>query len=182
LIICSPSESDGQSESHHAHRRQFPSVEYETSIKTSIQSAMEALLEPQFPKWPSPFVKCSARSIQRIRCPPTAPQAPRNRIRANADNRKASRSSLFERSSFTGKMEFQARDNSACLSELSLIHRARRRLLHCCYNPIMALLHRFVILPLNQRVVMFAHDTHCQVARLHLLRRSRAMAEEFKSK
>src|SRR5262245_40404493 len=44
LIICSPSESDGQSESHHAHRRQFPSVEYETSIKTSIQSAMEAVL------------------------------------------------------------------------------------------------------------------------------------------
>ena len=34
LIICSPSESDGQSESHHAHRRQFPSVEYETSVKT----------------------------------------------------------------------------------------------------------------------------------------------------
>src|SRR6266404_1492036 len=37
-----PSESDGQSESHHAPRRQFPSVEYETS-KTSIQSAMEAV-------------------------------------------------------------------------------------------------------------------------------------------
>src|SRR5262245_54598425 len=30
----SPSESDGQSESHHAPRRQFPSVEYETTIKT----------------------------------------------------------------------------------------------------------------------------------------------------
>src|SRR5260370_2687886 len=30
----SPSESDGQSESHHAHRRQFPSVEYETTVKT----------------------------------------------------------------------------------------------------------------------------------------------------
>src|SRR5258708_5088446 len=43
LIICSPSESDGQSESHHTHRRQFPSVEYETSIKPSIQSAMEAV-------------------------------------------------------------------------------------------------------------------------------------------
>src|SRR5262249_18965970 len=34
LIICSPSESDGQSESHHAHRRQFPSVEDETQRKT----------------------------------------------------------------------------------------------------------------------------------------------------
>jgi hypothetical protein len=30
----SPSESDGQSESHPAPRRQFPSVEYETSVKT----------------------------------------------------------------------------------------------------------------------------------------------------
>src|SRR5262249_30931026 len=34
LIICSPSESDGQSESHHAHRRQFPSVEDPTQRKT----------------------------------------------------------------------------------------------------------------------------------------------------
>src|SRR5262249_52421765 len=34
LIICSPSESDGQSESHLAHRRQFPSVEDETQRKT----------------------------------------------------------------------------------------------------------------------------------------------------
>src|SRR5262249_28342328 len=34
LIICSPSESDGQSESHHAHRRQFPSVEDATQRKT----------------------------------------------------------------------------------------------------------------------------------------------------
>jgi hypothetical protein len=42
------------------------------------------------------ILKSSARSTQQIRCRPTAPQAPRNRIRANADNRKASRPSLFE--------------------------------------------------------------------------------------
>src|SRR5215813_2140613 len=41
-------------------------------------------------------VKCSARSTQQIRHRLTALQAPRNRIRANADNRKASRPSLFE--------------------------------------------------------------------------------------
>jgi hypothetical protein len=42
-------------------------------------------------------LKCSARSAQPIRHRRTAPQAPRNRIRANADNRKASGPSLFER-------------------------------------------------------------------------------------
>src|SRR5215831_4053537 len=42
------------------------------------------------------ILKSSARSTQQIQCQPTAPQAPRNRIRANADNRKASRPSLFE--------------------------------------------------------------------------------------
>jgi hypothetical protein len=47
------------------------------------------------------MLKSSARSTQQIRCRPTAPQAPRNRIRANADNRKASRPSLFELN-FTG--------------------------------------------------------------------------------
>src|SRR5215813_4371239 len=41
--------------------------------------------------------KCSARSTQPIRHRRTAPQAPRNRIRANADNRKASGPFLFER-------------------------------------------------------------------------------------
>src|SRR5438445_6352167 len=41
-------------------------------------------------------VKCSARSTQQIRHRLTAPQAPQDRIRANADNRKASRPSLFE--------------------------------------------------------------------------------------
>ena len=45
------------------------------------------------------FVKCSARSIQQIQCRPTAPQAPRSHIRANADNRKTSRPALFERRS-----------------------------------------------------------------------------------
>src|ERR1700757_3032418 len=45
-----PSESDGQSESHHARRRQFPSVEYETN-KTSIQSAMEAVSECRISTW-----------------------------------------------------------------------------------------------------------------------------------
>src|SRR6266540_487732 len=43
----------------------------------------------------SPILKCSARSIRQIRYRPAAQQAPRNRIRANADNRKASRPSLF---------------------------------------------------------------------------------------
>src|SRR6516225_5079014 len=43
------------------------------------------------------MVKCSARSAQQIRHRLTALQAPRDRIRANADNRKASRPSLFER-------------------------------------------------------------------------------------
>ena len=43
------------------------------------------------------FLKCSARSTQLIRHRRTAPQAPRNRIRANADNRKASGPFLFER-------------------------------------------------------------------------------------
>src|SRR5215813_392721 len=42
-------------------------------------------------------LKCSARSTQPIRHRRTAPQAPRNRIRANADNCKASGPSLFER-------------------------------------------------------------------------------------
>src|SRR6516225_10323876 len=45
----------------------------------------------------SPILKCAARSIRLIRYRPAAPQAPRNRIRANADNRKASRPSLLER-------------------------------------------------------------------------------------
>src|SRR5262245_1770432 len=44
-----------------------------------------------------PILKCAARSIRLIRYRPAAPPAPRNRIRANADNRKASRTSLFER-------------------------------------------------------------------------------------
>src|SRR5262249_55164334 len=48
----------------------------------------------------SPILKCAVRSIRLIRYRPAAPQAPRNRIRANADNRKASRPSLFERRSF----------------------------------------------------------------------------------
>src|SRR5947209_936821 len=39
----SPSESDGQSESHHAPRRQFPSVSDKITVKTSIQSVMEAI-------------------------------------------------------------------------------------------------------------------------------------------
>ena len=42
-------------------------------------------------------LKCSARSTRPIRHRRTALQAPRNRIRANADNRKASSPSLFER-------------------------------------------------------------------------------------
>ena len=42
-------------------------------------------------------LKCSARSTQPIRHRRTAPQAPRNRIRANADNRKTSSPSLCER-------------------------------------------------------------------------------------
>jgi hypothetical protein len=41
-------------------------------------------------------VKCSAPSTQQIRRRLTAPQAPRDHIRANADNRKASRPPLFE--------------------------------------------------------------------------------------
>src|SRR5262249_33427407 len=41
-----------------------------------------------------PILKCAARSIRLIRYRPAAPPAPRNRIRANADNRKASRPSL----------------------------------------------------------------------------------------
>src|SRR5262249_20104323 len=45
----------------------------------------------------SPILKCAARSIRLIRYRPAAPPAPRNRIRANADNRKASHTSLFER-------------------------------------------------------------------------------------
>src|SRR5262245_27072839 len=48
----------------------------------------------------SPILKCAARSIRLIRYRPATPQAPRNRIRANADNRKASRPSLFKRRSF----------------------------------------------------------------------------------
>jgi hypothetical protein len=44
-----------------------------------------------------PILKCSAQSIQQIQCRPTAPQEPRNRIRANAENPKTSHSSLFER-------------------------------------------------------------------------------------
>jgi len=43
------------------------------------------------------ILKCSERSTQQIRYRPTGPQAPWDRIRANADNRKASRTSLFER-------------------------------------------------------------------------------------
>jgi hypothetical protein len=42
------------------------------------------------------ILKCSERSTQQIRYRPTGPQAPWDRIRANADNRKASRTSLFE--------------------------------------------------------------------------------------
>jgi sugar phosphate permease len=43
LTIC-PSESNGQSETRHAHRRQFPSVRYESHHKTlRFQSAMEAV-------------------------------------------------------------------------------------------------------------------------------------------
>src|SRR5438445_11775661 len=42
------------------------------------------------------LVKCSARSTQQFRHRLTAPQAPQDRIRANADNRKASRPSPFE--------------------------------------------------------------------------------------
>src|SRR5215475_9683956 len=48
----------------------------------------------------SPILKCAARSIRLIRFRPAAPQAPRNRIRANADNWKASCPSLFERRPF----------------------------------------------------------------------------------
>src|SRR5262249_11397520 len=44
-----------------------------------------------------PILKCSAQSIQQIQCRPTALQEPPNRIRANAENPKASHSSLFER-------------------------------------------------------------------------------------
>jgi hypothetical protein len=40
-------------------------------------------------------LKCTGRSTQPIRHRRTAPQVPRNRIRANADNRKSSRPSLF---------------------------------------------------------------------------------------
>src|SRR6266550_814338 len=43
------------------------------------------------------ILKCSARSIRQIRYRPAAPQAPRDRTQANADNRRASRPSLFER-------------------------------------------------------------------------------------
>src|SRR5215510_16187849 len=52
----------------------------------------------------SPILKCAARSIRRIRYRPAAPPAPRNRIRANADNRKASRPSLFERLGSQGRL------------------------------------------------------------------------------
>src|SRR6266480_4529495 len=44
----SPSESDGQSESHHAPRRQFPSVSDKITVKTSIQSVMEAVSDMSF--------------------------------------------------------------------------------------------------------------------------------------
>src|SRR5262249_2064841 len=52
----------------------------------------------------SPILKCAARSIRLIRYRPAAPPAPRNRIRANADNRKASRTSLFERLGSQGRL------------------------------------------------------------------------------
>jgi hypothetical protein len=41
------------------------------------------------------ILKCSARSTRQIRRRPTVPQATRDRIRANADNWKASRRSLY---------------------------------------------------------------------------------------
>jgi hypothetical protein len=64
-------------------------------------------------------------------------------------------------------MEFQARDNSACPGELSLNTQSAPSII------------TLLLQPYNGRVislvVMFAHDAHCQMARLHLLLRSRAI-------
>ena len=49
------------------------------------------------------ILKCSERSTQQIRYRPTGPQAPWDRIRANADNRKASRISLFVSKTVAGE-------------------------------------------------------------------------------
>ena len=63
----------------------------------------------------SPILKCAARSIRLIRYRPAAPPAPRNRIRANADNRKASRTSLFAGLSRSVAGEPQGEDEATVL-------------------------------------------------------------------
>src|SRR5262249_56589665 len=60
-------------------------------------------------------LKCAARTIRLIRYRPAAPPAPRNRIRANADNRKASRTSLFAGLSRSVAGEPQGEDEATVL-------------------------------------------------------------------
>src|SRR5262245_47864805 len=76
------------------------------SVGITLPHGREGHLQPskREQKARSPILKCAARSIRLIRYRPAAPPAPRNRIRANADNRKASRTSLFERLGSQGRL------------------------------------------------------------------------------
>src|SRR5215468_8652013 len=67
------------------------------------------------------ILKCSARSTRQIRRRPAAPQATRDRIRANADNWKASRRSLYSNAQVSNRSQRRVAGNAQGEDEAAVL-------------------------------------------------------------